>query len=563
MSVVFFLQIWISDIIRVIGCSIDVAGVSLKIKSRFIFNALATVLLGSTVLGGLPASATERIVPPTEWTWIPAWSPDGNYVAVCWPAPRRVQPGDKLSEGGQVFVPTPPTPTRGYAFPVAIESNFDARQLLVLKSGTFEALPFSVKGDTPTIAWSFDGKWILLDRMMGGGQIIDAKTGKLVRKLEPPKQTFAKYFWSPKSTLFAVSGRKGAAVFEASTGKEIFNAPVNSIYGDCLAWSPDGKSIAVFGMPLGDKADKGVLNVFDSATGKLINGIDASSMVRDAAWSADGKFIAYSDTSLHVVDGTTKVEICKLCPEGRENSIEFKWANTGSRLAYIGSDFQIHILDVGTMKEQSVIPAEKSGAYYFYWSPNDKDLAISDHTIVAVCDTQTGQYLGSKKFLEAPVIQWTPDGKALAICVFTSKSVSLESLHFEDAKSIFEDGESGNPWASQKVVRNLDDCMDALAELIGEEATQKLKNTKKEDLCIYTGGPFLGMQLRNLWGLRTKNELVQYFNKNGVYDGAAMSSIIIESLWRRLNGEKVTITDAVKDHQGSRFVPNFEKTPKP
>jgi hypothetical protein len=128
-------------------------------------------------------------------------------------------------------------------------------------------------------------------------------------------------------------------------------------------------------------------------------------------------------------------------------------------------------------------------------------------------------------------------------------------------KSVFPDGTLENPWKDQRVPRNLEDCFVELEKLLGPQQIAELKKTSEDGLCNYTGGPGLGMQLRNLWGLRGHTPLVKYFNSYGITNGATMSSLIIECYWKKLNSMPVDLRAEVEqlDNKWKRRMEKYSK----
>jgi hypothetical protein len=201
------------------------------------------------------------------------------------------------------------------------------------------------------------------------------------------------------------------------------------------------------------------------------------------------------------------------------------------------------------MKETATISAEKTGRFSFQRSPSGAYLMIkSPSNEIAICDSTNGQYLGSKEFGDA-ITKWCPDEKALAMYKMRTESVEFVPVHLSSAAVAFDGGTSGNPWEHQHVLRNLEDCFEELTKQLPPAELEQIKNTKESELFRYTGGPGLGMQLRNTWGLRGHTPLAKYFNSLGITDGAAMSTMIIESFWRHLNSKPTELEKQVEQQK--------------
>ena len=120
------------------------------------------------------------------------------------------------------------------------------------------------------------------DNMTGKLHVVDAASGK---------ELFAKDFDKPvMSIAFSPDGRwiagvgGGVKVLDASNGKEVAS-PQHRYYPSCAAFAPDGKTLATSG---------GEVKLWEVGTWKLRDEYtpDRSDEFRSIAWSPDGKSIA-------------------------------------------------------------------------------------------------------------------------------------------------------------------------------------------------------------------------------------------------------------------------------
>lgn len=89
---------------------------------------------------------------------------------------------------------------------------------------------------------------------------------------------------------------------------------------------------------------------------------------------------------------------------------------------------------------------------------------------------------------------------------------------------------------------NLTEAIECLNCEWSDSLKIKFKNSPKSDLVFYGG-----MGLRNAWELWPgRNKLSKYFKKLGIYHPDDMSSIIIESFHRQLNGEPILLDQQIK-----------------
>lgn len=544
---------------------------------------LATSVLISllTLSSSLSAAASDncptgRVVPPEEWTWIPSWSPDGKYVLVTWPAPAKVGADGKLSrvigklnkDAPGVFRRAPTILTPGQKPPSAMLSNSATQEPLLLDAKTYKKLPVEFANIPDVFAtklkgglWSPDSKLIVDDSPFGSSAIFDARTGKIIMQLKlTQSNSRQKSTWSPDNKHIAIYGTEdGISIYSVGGCETGLLLP--NVKGECssLAWSPDGHYMAFF-----ENNENNFSLVVCSPDGKNVRlRLPLKTAGRDLAWSLDGKVFAYSDSAIHILDAELK-EIEKLDTDD-ESDEGLVWSPNGKLLAYRANCPVLKVYDAEHTRPLSELSCEKNARYHFYWSPDSKYLAITGAANeIVLSDAQSGKILGSKSFDEASVIQWVPDGKAIAISRFNDESVLLEPVNLEPDTVAFTGGNTDNPWQNQRVLKNLDDCFVELEKLMGEEELKKFKSLEGKEASGY-GWPFFQMGLRNTWGLNGKNVLVKYFNQMGIRDSRNMSEMIMAMYWRKLNGlplEAEKMAQQVKEAEDQIRPYNESRVPK-
>ena len=139
--------------------------------------------------------------------------------------------------------------------------------------------------------------------------------------------------------------------------------------------------------------------------------------------------------------------------------------------------------------------------------------------------------------------------KTLAIIVVCS----LASLTDVGAQIKEETKYKINPTADNKsptgvyIPQDLDDCFDELKKILHPEFIDEIKDGREDDMIKYHRG--LGQWIRNNWGLWSNSQLSKYFNNFEIYHPDDMSSIIITSFWKYLNGKPLELEEQIKYYQ--------------
>jgi hypothetical protein len=108
------------------------------------------------------------------------------------------------------------------------------------------------------------------------------------------------------------------------------------------------------------------------------------------------------------------------------------------------------------------------------------------------------------------------------------------------------------------VPKDLDDCFAQLKKMLPAEEIAKIRDGGEKDMIDYHFG--LGMWMRNNWGLWKGSRLAKWFNSHGIYHADDMSSIILDSFWRHLNGKQIRLEDQIKRYQ--EFWKKQKRAPK-
>lgn len=98
----------------------------------------------------------------------------------------------------------------------------------------------------------------------------------------------------------------------------------------------------------------------------------------------------------------------------------------------------------------------------------------------------------------------------------------------------------------ERIPTNLDEAVNIIVEQF-KDYDDTPKRVSEEEFMALTHHGF-GMSIRNNWGLWTKDSpLVKYFNDKGIYHGDDMSSIILVSVYRKINGKEIDLDGQIKE----------------
>jgi WD40 repeat protein len=245
----------------------------------------------------------------------------------------------------------------------------------------------------------------------------------------------------------ALASQSGLRLWEVATGKERLYHPARRNPFYCIAFSPDGRTLAA---GLG-----GIVRLWDVATGRELLPIpgqrDRIGFVR---LSADGRTVTTlpgeagetnpgGDTTLRYWDAHTGMELAP--PPGQDRTFpafdsltgDADLSADGKTLASLGKDSAVHLWDVASGKELHKIPYEGEAVCQF--SPDgelvllrSRDRKARDGVPVRgeFWQVKTGKSLGQFETLFGPVV-FSPDGKLLAYRSFTTVYIVDVSTHRE------------------------------------------------------------------------------------------------------------------------------------
>lgn len=256
----------------------------------------------------------------------------------------------------------------------------------------------------------------------------DATTGKNVVNYGPQSNgSVLSIAWSPDGKRVAVTGSGQAVqIYNAGTGKLLDTYPANGqaslsvktgasmLSGGsgamATAWSPDGTLMATsFFGSYGTS-----VQVWDTTTNKLVyNYTGNADVVGSLSWSPDGIYIvsASYDGSTQVWNARTGQKIHDFENNQRQLG-QAAWSPDGKTIAYIVND-QVKVVDPfsGKVLMTHNGPHDKYGLSDLTWSPDGKSIASAgDHIELWYVATGKTYYTFTRNPSTIRVLTWSPNG---------------------------------------------------------------------------------------------------------------------------------------------------------
>ncbi len=273
-------------------------------------------------------------------------------------------------------------------------------------------------------SWGFaifspDSKWIATvaqpetDGLKGEVLVWDVADAKVRCQFTQPGRIIAVAF-SADSKLLALgpSGPQfGVVIIDAKTGEVQQTLPGPAARTNCLAWSADGKRLA-----LGSTADKTVRE-WDVAKKSFVKAHEVDLIhVHSVAFAADGKLLAVGSTQreklvLHVLDVATGKPVQTLT--GHKEMIDAaEFCGDGTRIVSAGWDATVRVWDVTKGASIAELKGHKRGINTVSQSADGKRVASANNREFKLWDGEKKEVLADLggENNGAKLVTMSPDG---------------------------------------------------------------------------------------------------------------------------------------------------------
>lgn len=230
---------------------------------------------------------------------------------------------------------------------------------------------FEVEDAVYAVAYSPDGELIASGGADRAICLWDAKTRRLLRRLEGHEGTVASLSFAPSGDRLASGGLDATVrIWRVETGEQeqILKSAEERVWS--VAFSPDGKILAAGG------GEQHGVQLFDAGTMTPIGRLDGhTDVVTDVVFSPDGERLASTgaDRTVRIWDleGLTSTRVM----EAPDRLWALTWSPDGQHIAAGGFDNRAYVWAPATGERVSVLEGHSDRVYSIAYSPDGRTLA--------------------------------------------------------------------------------------------------------------------------------------------------------------------------------------------
>lgn len=267
-----------------------------------------------------------------------------------------------------------------------------------------------------SVVYSFDGRLLASASADQTIKLWDAATNMQLRTIATAQaEGVTRIAFSPDSKIIASGGYDGTfKLWDATTGAELRTVKVSSGTISSLAFSQDGRTLAV--------ALVGPVKLYDVANGEKLREFVQTSpdeliSTESVAFSPDGKWlVSASGTKVNVWDVATATKIRTL--EGHTDSVNaVAFSHNGKMIASGSNDNTLRLWDAATGRELRMLKDNEYWIKTVAFSPDDSRVAGGTYgNRIMVWDTASGAEINKlySKYQNVESVAFNRDGKRLA-----------------------------------------------------------------------------------------------------------------------------------------------------